>query len=165
MGDFAAGKLIDGVTFDPIMLDTFEQFTKDVDSHKDAEEAGFTAPPATGDALAQLEGLITPGTASELLLCLMQWHDGNFWVYDYLIHSADQIIADAQEGILVIGETLDYADDPTQENLLLLHTSDGALQAGGMLMQEDLAAYLGHFVFDLSSNKIEFAFPWVSVQK
>ena len=26
MGDFAAGKLIDGVTFDPIALDTFEQY-------------------------------------------------------------------------------------------------------------------------------------------
>lgn len=159
MGDFAVGKLIDQVTFDPVVVAEFDQFVADVDGHPEAADAGFSAPPAEEGAVADLTGLIVPGTPSELLLCLMQWHNGGFYIYDYQIHSAEQIIADAragvvQEGCLVIGHDLD-------EELLILHTGDGAVQTGAELSGEDLSQYLGRFRFELCGNRIEWAEPWV----
>ena len=68
MGDFAVGKLIDQVTFDPVVVAEFNQFVADVDGHPEAADAGFSARRRPRRAaVADLTALIAAGTPSELL--------------------------------------------------------------------------------------------------
>ena len=105
-----------------------------------------------------LAPFVVPGTPSELLLCLMQWQDGGFSLYEYAIHSCGELVdaANASPGQYVIGHNLD-------DELLLMDADSGQLHnsAEGPL-GEDLGQQLGRFRNELCGNKLEWAEGWVS---
>ena len=162
MGDMAIGKLIDGVLIEPVMAADFDQFVADVDNHQewqkaaaDSPEMMALAPPAAPALLDTLATLVVPGTPSELVLCLMQWHSGGFFLFDYAIASAEQIINESQPDHMIIGRDMD-------DELLIVHTADGAMQVGDALAGEDVSQFLGRFRFELCAQRLEWAEPWVS---
>ena len=165
MGDFSAGKVFTSVEFAPVLASDFDQFVTDVEGKFEQLGVGLGAPAgAPGDAVDQLAGRISVGTAAELAVCLMQWRDGGFSVKEFEIHNCGQLIADADAAgagaPFVIGHDLD-------DGLLLMGPSDGALftaDPGAELVpiNLDLSQYLGIFRNELAMGKLEWADGWVS---
>ena len=165
MGDMPIGKLLDHIEFELITLDNFAQFAADCDEKMVAK--GFDVDPVPPiedpdkDAIAALTEA-GAGTPTDMLLELLAWRNGGFSVFEYEIHNAPQILADAanQDPPIVIGRDLDGG-------LLLVRLEDGMLlsEVAGEGMQElgeDLSAWLGRFRHELVSNKLEWADAWVS---
>ena len=154
MGDFAAGKVLTQIEIAAVEVGDFDQWVTDVDgfvgSHADYAEGLGAAGPAAPQDVDQLVGMITPGTPSELLVCLMQWRDGGFTLKEYEIHPCQQIISDFAAGNFVIGHDLD-------DEALVMSPEDGMLTPVG----EDLGAFLGRFRFELCGGRLEWADGWI----
>lgn len=157
MGDFAAGKMIDGVQYVVASIEEFDQWIADCENKM--RDKGFEDfQPVDAPNQASVQSMVA-GTPGELLSHLLGWSNGGFSIFEYQIHSAAQILEDAATAepatVLVIGRDLD-------DDVLLLNIEDGQLLTNAGPIGEDLAQWLGRFRFELCSNKLEWADAWVS---
>jgi hypothetical protein len=158
MGDFAAGKLIDGVVVADVNAENFGQFVVDIEAafaklHCDAP-LGEPLPPGTdlGEAFA------TDSAAMALLGRLLSWHNGGVPLGDYTTFSHVDIFESnggfTPEGHLPIGQTIDGD--------ILFMDPDGNLSCDGALLGNTLMGFCGLFRDELIGNTYDdYADGWV----
>uniref|UniRef100_A0A7S2FFV0 Uncharacterized protein n=1 Tax=Haptolina brevifila TaxID=156173 RepID=A0A7S2FFV0_9EUKA len=151
MGDFAAGKMLEGgvVTVQDIMPgESFAQFQVDFETHcqKLTCDAVMGAPGGAINGIVDNTGLIAE---------LLAWHDGGIPIAEYFTLSSQEI-ADASsgfaEGFTPIMKDLD--------GTTMVMNADGELYVDDQ-PQGNLKGYLGLFLHELITGRYTWADGWV----
>ena len=163
MGDFAAGKLIDGVVASEVFAADFPQFI--IDFENAAEREGYDLSSLAGPAEEGLLGELIDkvgGHLPEMVGCLLRWHDGGVAIGEYFCFSVAQILDEmgkVSPPDLPIGADMDGT-------LLVIDTSSGTLatlEEGGALspLNQTLGAFCGLFRDELIGKHYTWAEGWV----